>query len=74
MTRSQNKKQKDLESSLKTGDRVITNSGIAGRIVDMGERYIKVEIAPGVNVQMVKSAIQGHEAAETKEKLQEKKA
>lgn len=79
MTRSQSKKQKQLESSLKTGDRVVTNSGLIGRIVDLGERTAKIEIAPGVNVQMVKSAIQGHDTPETKpadakEKPQEKKA
>ena len=59
MTRNQSKKQKELEASLKVGDRVVTQSGLIGKILDMGERTAKVEIAPGVNVQMLKSAIQG---------------
>jgi preprotein translocase subunit YajC len=61
MTRNQSKKQKQLEESLKVGDRVVTQSGLIGKIVDMGERTAKIEIAPGVNVQMLKSTIQGPE-------------
>jgi preprotein translocase subunit YajC len=61
MTRSQSKKQKELEGSLKVGDRVVTQSGLIGKITDLGERTAKIEIAPGVNVQMLKSTIQGPE-------------
>lgn len=64
MTRSQNKKQKQLESSLKAGDRVITQAGLIGRLVDLGERTAKLEIAPGVNVQILKSSIQGLDATD----------
>lgn len=59
MTRSQSKKQKELEASLKVGDRVVTQSGLFGKITDMGERTAKLEIAPGVNVQVLKTSIQG---------------
>ena len=59
MTRNQSKKQKELEASLKVGDRVVTQAGLIGKIIDMGERTAKIEIAPGVNVQMLKTAIQG---------------
>lgn len=61
MTRSQSKKQKALEGSLKVGDRVVTQSGLIGKITDLGDRTAKVEIAPGVAVQMLKTAIQGPE-------------
>jgi preprotein translocase subunit YajC len=57
--RGQNKKQKDLESSLKTGDTVVTQLGLIGKILEMNEREAKLEIAPGVSVRMLKSAIQG---------------
>ncbi len=62
MTRSQTKKQKELESSLKVGDKVITRAGMLGKVVDLGERYVKLEIAPGVNIQVVRSGIEGREA------------
>jgi len=50
--------RKQIESNLKVGDRVVTRSGLVGRIVDLGERA-KIEIAPGVTVQMLKTAIEG---------------
>src|SRR5262245_52533984 len=75
MTRSQNKKQKDLEANLKVGDKVVTRSGLIGRIIDLGDRA-KVEIAPGVNVMMLRSAIEGIDGGEAKadDKKAEKKA
>jgi preprotein translocase subunit YajC len=78
--RGQNKKQKQLESSLKTGDTVITQSGLIGKITEMSETRVKVEIAPGVSVKMLKSAISGVDGGEVKQtdaakdKPQEKKA
>jgi preprotein translocase subunit YajC len=66
MTRSQNKKQKQLEANLKVGDRVFTQAGILGRITDISPNSprVKLEIAPGVNVQILKSAIQGPDPGE----------
>lgn len=79
MSRSQTKKQKEIEAALKPGDRVITQAGLIGKIIEMGERTVKLEIAPGVNVQLLKTSIQGIDGgdakpAEAKEKAQEKKA
>ncbi len=66
MTRSQNKKQKQLESTLKVGDRVFTQAGLLGRITDISPNSprVKLEIAPGVNVQVLKSSIQGPDPGE----------
>ncbi len=78
--RGQSKKQKQLESSLKTGDTVTLQSGIIGKITELGERTAKVEIAPGVQVKVLKTSIQGidpgdSKPAETKaDKPAEKKA
>ena len=65
MTRNQSKKQKELESSLKVGDRVVTQAGLIGKITDLSERTARIEIAPGVNVQMLKTASQGPEPTAT---------
>ena len=56
-SRSQSKKQKELEASLKPGDVVVTQSGLIGKIIDLGEVNTKLEIAPGVNVKVRKSSI-----------------
>lgn len=66
MTRNQNKKQKQLEEALKVGDRVVSQAGLIGRLVEVGERTVKLEIAPGVNVQVLKSAISGLDASDQK--------
>jgi len=79
MTRNQSKKQREIEAGLKPGDKVVTQAGLIGKLVEVGERTVKLEIAPGVNVQVLKASIQGIEgdpkpAAEAKDKAQEKKA
>ena len=58
MSRSQTKKQKELETSLKVGDKVVLRSGMIGKIIESGDR-MKIEIAPGVKVECLKSAIEG---------------
>jgi preprotein translocase subunit YajC len=65
-SRSQQKKQKELESKLKKGDRVLTQSGLVGKLVEIGDaRHVKLEIAPGVKVTMLKSAVTGLDAEES---------
>lgn len=61
LNRSQSKKQKELESKLKKGDRVITSGGMIGRIAEIsqGSKYVKLEITSGVKIEILKTAIQG---------------
>jgi preprotein translocase subunit YajC len=64
--RSQQKRQKDMESKLKKGDRVVTQSGLVGKLVDPIEgRHARIEIAPGVKVQVLRTSIAGLDAEET---------
>lgn len=64
--RNQSKKQKAIEQNLKTGDTVVTQAGLIGKIIEMNERTVRLEIAPGVNVRLLKTAIQGIDAGDTK--------
>lgn len=61
LNRSQSKKQKELESKLKKGDRVITSGGIIGRIAEIStnSKYMKLEVSSGVKLEVLKTAIQG---------------
>jgi preprotein translocase subunit YajC len=62
MIRPQMKKQKDHQaylSKLERGDEVITNGGILGRIEGMTEIYLTLEIAPGVRIKVLRSAVAG---------------
>jgi preprotein translocase subunit YajC len=51
------KEQRNMISALAKGDEVVTNGGIAGRIEDMGDTFITLEIAPNVKIKLQKSAI-----------------
>ncbi|HEX8281103.1 MAG TPA: preprotein translocase subunit YajC [Chthoniobacterales bacterium] len=58
--RPQMKRQKDqarLVSALKTGDRVVTASGIHGLISNVKDRTVIVKIADNVKIEMEKSAV-----------------
>jgi preprotein translocase subunit YajC len=60
MIRPQMKRQKELREmlgKLAKGDEVLTNGGLAGRIDDMGESFVTLEIADGVKVKLQRSAI-----------------
>ena len=51
------KEHRELTGKLAKGDEVITNGGIAGRVDELGETFISVEIAEGVKVKMQRAAI-----------------
>jgi preprotein translocase subunit YajC len=58
--RPQNKKakeQRDLLSRLKKGDEVLTSGGILAKIVSIGEQYIKISLADGVEINLQKSYV-----------------
>src|SRR5437879_13753420 len=60
MIRPQKKRQQqqqNLISSLKTGDRVVTNGGIHGLISNVKENTVLVKVADNVKIEMEKSAI-----------------
>ena len=64
-SRSQQKKQEANIAALKKGDRVVTQSGLIGRLTEIDERYAKVELSPGVKVQMLRSSLAGRQADES---------
>ena len=51
------KEHRELTGKLAKGDEVITNGGIAGRVDELGENFISVEIAEGVKVKLQRAAI-----------------
>lgn len=50
------KKEKEFESSLKVGDKIVTKAGIHGRISELGDTTIVVETMAG-KLKMEKAAI-----------------
>jgi preprotein translocase subunit YajC len=70
------KKETQARAALKRGDRVMSNAGLIGELVEIDERIAKVKLSPSVTVQMVANTISPYVEAEragTKE-LKEAKA
>jgi preprotein translocase subunit YajC len=44
-------------SALAKGDDIVSNGGIAGRVEEVGESFLTVEIAPNVRIKLQKGAI-----------------
>ncbi len=63
--RSQSKKQAAVISALAKGDRVLLQGGLVGKLVEVGDRYAKVEISSGVKVDVLKTALLGKDSPET---------
>lgn len=58
--RPQQKKAKEHQELLKAlakGDEVITQGGITGTIASVGDNFVKVEVARGVEISVQKAAI-----------------
>jgi len=60
MIRPQMKKQKEhrlMIDAIAKGDEVATAGGLLGKITKLGESYLTLEVAAGVEVQLQRSAI-----------------
>ncbi|MDR7307173.1 preprotein translocase subunit YajC [Rhodoferax saidenbachensis] len=60
MIRPQMKKQKDhraMIDALAKGDEVVTAGGVLGKVSKMGDSYVGLEVANGVEVQVQRSAV-----------------
>ena len=51
------KEQQELIKGIKRGDTVVLNSGIVGKVTRVEDTEVQVEIAPTVNVKVVKSMV-----------------
>jgi preprotein translocase subunit YajC len=61
------KEQDKMISELKSGDDVITQSGIYGTITNVKEKTFLVRIADNVKVEMLKSSVTGVTKRDTSE-------
>jgi preprotein translocase subunit YajC len=60
LIRPQMKRQREhqkLVEGLQKGDEVVTSGGLLGRINDVGDVYVKVEVARGVEVRIQRPAV-----------------
>ena len=52
------KEQKAMVDGLAKGDEVITAGGVLGRITKLSDAYLTLEIAPGTEITVQRSAVQ----------------
>ena len=60
MIRPQMKRQKEAKAmldALAKGDEVVTTGGMLGKIAKIGESYLTVEVANGVEIQVQRGAV-----------------
>lgn len=60
MIRPQMRRQKEhraMIEALARGDEVATSGGLLGRVTKLGDAYVSIEIANGVEVQLQRSAV-----------------
>lgn len=51
------KEHKAMVAALAVGDEVVTSGGILGRVTEMGEQFLAVEIADGVRIKVQRHTI-----------------
>jgi preprotein translocase subunit YajC len=62
--RPQSKRQKEHKGfldTLKVGTRVVTSSGIFGRIAELDDKIVQLEIAPKITIKVLRSQVAGVE-------------
>jgi preprotein translocase subunit YajC len=60
LIRPQQKKQKEhrqMVEAVGAGDEVVTGGGVIGKVTDVGEQFLTVEIATGVSVKVQRHTI-----------------
>ena len=51
------KEHKQMVEAITKGDEVVTNGGLLGRVVKVGDNFIELELAEGVTVKLQRGAV-----------------
>ncbi|MFO1372447.1 MAG: preprotein translocase subunit YajC [Candidatus Competibacteraceae bacterium] len=60
LIRPQTKRAKDhkqMMDALKKGDEIVTGGGVLGRVTEVGENFVQVEITEGVQIKVQKQSV-----------------
>ena len=52
------KEHKQMLAGIQKGDEVVTAGGALGKVTNVGDNYVKLEIAPNVEITVQKSSVQ----------------
>ena len=51
------KEHRQMLEKIAKGDEVVTNGGLAGKVANIGEAYVTLEVAEGVSVKVQKASV-----------------
>jgi preprotein translocase subunit YajC len=51
------KEHRKMVEAIGKGDEIVTNGGVLGKIIEVGEQYLTIEIADGVNIKLQRGAV-----------------
>ena len=51
------KEHRNLVAALSKGDEVVTNGGLAGKVTEVGDEYVNLELTDNVEVKLQKSSV-----------------
>ncbi|MGA0344624.1 MAG: preprotein translocase subunit YajC [Arenicellales bacterium] len=51
------KQHKEMVAALKKGEEIVTNGGLLGKVTDVDDNFVTVEIASGLNVRIQRQAV-----------------
>jgi preprotein translocase subunit YajC len=52
------KEHKAMIEALSKGDEVVTGGGLLGKVTKLGDSHVSIEVADGVEVQLLRSSVQ----------------
>ena len=55
------KKVQEFQDSLKTGDKIVTTSGIYGQITRLNDKSVQVQIADKVRIEVARASVGGYQ-------------
>lgn len=58
-------RQRAMQAALSVGDEVVTIGGIHGRVTELDEDGLRLEVSPGIEVRFVRDAVARRLASET---------
>ena len=57
------KEHKDMVAAMKVGDEVATNDGLLGKVTDLDDYFVTIDVAQGVSIESVNVQVQRHAIA-----------
>ena len=51
------KEHRNLVAALSKGDEVVTNGGLVGRVTEVGDEYVNLELADNIEVKLQKQSV-----------------